>query len=109
MPTNRNEEIETRGSSKSIIKTISEIDALLEGMRISPTVDSPLREELHNKLYKLLSRVAESWFKQGFKRGHQTCRRKGAKVPQTISIPMRIRAPYLPEGGVSVNLKSTLN
>jgi hypothetical protein len=111
MPTGRAQSVfdaEQRGSSKSLQKTISEIDALLEGKQIS--ADGDMRAELHAKIFKLLFREAIYWYKQGFKISHHNFRRHGIPVPLTISARVLLRGtPYFPENGVVVNLDSTLN
>lgn len=52
------------GASKSLNKTISEIEAVLAGAGIPPTA-SPLRKNLRSAISKL----AQNWFRRGFRRG----------------------------------------
>lgn len=99
-------EIEMAASSKAINKTISELETLLEGDRIS--ADCQLRDKLHKKLFDLLRSEARAWYKRGFKRGHQTCHNEGENVPINITRRMVIKAPYLSEKGESVILKSEI-
>lgn len=99
-------EIEKKASSKAIYKTISELDTLLEGDRIS--ADGKLRDKLHKKLFDLLRSEARYWYRRGFKRGHQTSHREGEKVPKLISRKMRIYAPYLSKNGEAITLKSEI-
>lgn len=100
------EEIEKAASSKAIKKTISEIEALLDGERVYP--DGELRQKLHQKLYELLVTEVKFWYRRGFERGHKTCRKECAKVPKTIRRRMRLYTAYFPEKGTPVMLNSTL-
>lgn len=100
-----NSETEKRASSKTLEKTIGELDDLLNRKRISTT--SCLRGALHKKLFELLERETVYWYRKGFRRGHETSRRCGKKVPREISRKMRLKAVYFPPAGVRVVLKST--
>ncbi len=59
------EKIEKEASSKSILKTIREIETLIAGKPLSSR--SRLRSKLHAKIYKLLRIKAMNWYREGLK------------------------------------------
>ena len=100
------ETIEKKASSKSLNRTIKDLETLLERKRIS--TQSPKRQEMHDILFELLRSEARRWYQRGFHRGHETSQKIGKGVPKTISRRMRIRAPYIRKEGISIKLKSTI-
>lgn len=98
---------EVVASSKSLNKTIKEIDSLIDNNPIS--ADSQLRKKLHEKLYELLEQEAVHWYRKGFKRGHITCHNKRLDVPKKISQTMLIRRDaYIKKEGIEVELYSRI-
>jgi hypothetical protein len=75
------------GASKSLILTISEIEAVLAGAGI-PSTTSVQRAKLH----ATISKFAGSWFRRGFKRGcieaHRDWKGTG-KFPNKVSYDAR--------------------
>ncbi len=61
-------EVEARGASKAINKTIKEIDAILAGEELIPVMG--LRRKLRRDIYQALETLSERWYKRGFNRGH---------------------------------------
>jgi len=61
------------GASASINKTIREVVGVRLG-HVGPT--GPLRSKLHGKLLREYDRLAEIWFRIGFRRGHKEARRE---------------------------------
>lgn len=98
--------IEREASSKSIQKTLKEIQMLMAGKRISPT--GLLRKKLHDTLYSLLSDKACWWYERGFRRGHESAFLKGKDVPRRLTRKMRLHACFLPVKGQLITLASVL-
>jgi hypothetical protein len=96
------------GASASIVKTLIEIDAILEGSRLPAA--GRLRSTLRKKLRESLVEVSESWYRKGFSRGHKEAfrafRLSGA-VPKTLGTSVERR--LLPRVKRSIRLKSTLS
>lgn len=98
---------EVVASSRSLNKTIKEIDSLIDNNPIS--TDSQLRKKLHEKLYELLEQEAVHWYRKGFKRGHITCHNVCSDVPKKITKTMRIRRDaYIKKDGIEVKLNSRI-
>jgi hypothetical protein len=72
-----------KGASKSLNKTITEIETFLKSKSQHPGPGQQLRPFLHEALADL----AEKWLKRGFNRGHKESRRlffAENKVPVTL-------------------------
>jgi len=71
---------EIEGASKSLKKSLSEIEDFLQGNKIAPA--TALRAELHEKLEKF----AIYWYRRGFRRGHRESNKQlvRGKVPETL-------------------------
>ena len=75
------------GASKSLIKTIRELEDVLAGIGLGPT-RSALRSELRSKVGQL----AQRWFRRGFRRGCIETNRlakSSGKLPKKISYDAR--------------------
>lgn len=97
------------GASSSIMKTISEIEAILDGEKLKPS--GPKRRTLRVKLKAALVKSAQSWYQRGFKRGHMESFRSyksDRKFPLTITAALE-RAFLRNTMERSVHLKSTLS
>lgn len=100
------EKIEKEASSKSILKTIREIETIIAGKPLSSR--SQLRSKLHAKIYKLLRIKAMNWYRKGFKRGHETVAMQINKVPKTIKREMTMTGFYFGPQGKDILLRSRL-
>ncbi|QDU22510.1 hypothetical protein [Urbifossiella limnaea] len=73
---------EARGSSKTLIKTIREIEALLKGEDIHPSAE--LRQLMHDKLRLLVEAKFKEGCEYGFAAAHAVCRDHSKAVPKKI-------------------------
>ncbi|MCL4475628.1 MAG: hypothetical protein M1508_05320 [Nitrospirae bacterium] len=85
-------DIEKAASSRTINKTIRDIEALMKGNPLSSSSD--LRIKLHDKIYELLQSEAKYWYRRGFKRGHKTVARKFKNAPKDITAIICLRGGY---------------
>lgn len=96
------------GASASIMKTIKEIEAILEGEELD--YSGPKRHALRAKLQAALIKSSRSWYKKGFKRGHMEAYRASVakgEVPLTLSAS--VEREFLPNSTSAVSLKSSLS
>ncbi|BCS53456.1 hypothetical protein [Geobacter sp. SVR] len=96
------------GASASIMKTIKEIEAILEGEDLD--YSGPKRHALHEKLQDALIKSSRTWYKKGFKRGHMEAYRASVakgEVPLTLSA--NVEREFLPNYTSAVPLKSNLS
>lgn len=75
------------GASASINKTLSEIEAILDGEDLEPSGE--LRTKLREKLLNSLEEVGQHWYKRGFNRGH---REAYAAAALTGKVPRKLKA-----------------
>lgn len=78
--------IRAAASSASIAKTIADIEAIIDGVKL-PTA-SPKREELRSRLRAVLEEVARIWIQDGFKGGHEIAAGSildNGRIPVTLS------------------------
>jgi hypothetical protein len=57
-----------KGASKSLQKTIADLDAILDGRELE--AEGALREKLRKNLKKAFERIAKDWLQHGFEGGH---------------------------------------
>ena len=96
--------IEMRASSKTLNKSISELDSILDdGL---PTTSQKLRKKYHDKLRDVIEEIALGWYETGFKRAHKTMLQDGDTKQRKLEKRMRIRAPYFRNGMIRITLKS---
>ncbi len=72
------------GASKSMNKTIAEIEDVLAGWQLGPT-NSPLRQKLRSRI----SQLGQTWFRRGFRRGCIESNRPQNKSKKRISYDAR--------------------
>ncbi|WP_200867582.1 hypothetical protein [Pseudomonas syringae] len=94
--------------SKSIKKTLKEIDELLEGSKLSKA--GPLRTKLRERILDAFDDVGKQWYKKGFNRGHREAHEAFTK---SDGVPKKLNADkvrqFSPSGKeVAVKLRSTL-
>ncbi len=95
------------GASASIMKTISEIETILEGENLSHA--GPKRAALRIKLQAAITKASKSWYKKGFNRGHKESYRaykRTKRVPMTLHV--NVEREFIPNSPSSVPLKSVL-
>lgn len=95
------------GASASIMKTISEIEDILNGEKLSG--GGPKRETLRAKLQAALIKSSRSWYRKGFNRGHKECYRalkENKHFPATLQV--NVEREFIPNSLSTVVLKSTL-
>lgn len=96
------------GASASIIKTLNEIEAILEGEKL--TKSGPKRAELRKKLQEALIKSSRSWYRKGFNRGHKESYlafKTDDQVPTILAV--QVEREFLPNTKSSIKLKSTLS
>ena len=78
--------IRAAASSASIHKTLTDIEAILDGVQLPRA--SAKREELRNRLRAVLEEVARAWLQDGFRGGHSVASRSildNGRIPATLS------------------------
>src|SRR5260221_11806865 len=96
--------IEMRASSKTLNKSISELDNILvDGL---PTTSRKLRKKYHDKLRDVIAEIALDWYETGFKRAHKTLLEERDTKQRKLEKHMKIRAPYFRNGMIRITLKS---
>jgi hypothetical protein len=101
------ERIAIEAHSKSIRKTIADINKLLASEPLSD--NSGLRATLRKKLNELARAEARFWYQRGFRRGHRTCAKLVPGCPAEIESTRRMFAAWLPKTGERIRLHSTLS
>ena len=95
------------GASASIMKTIAEIEDILEGQSLK--YGGPKRQILRDKLSAALIKSSKLWYKKGFNRGHRESSeayKESTKFPTTITA--EVQREFIPNSPKRVSLKSTL-
>jgi hypothetical protein len=99
-------QIETAGASKSLKKSISDLENFL-ALRMIPNAPNDLRVEYNEKLTEVLRDIAERWYRKGFRRAHKILYRKHS-VPKKLGENMTITGSYMPKKGLKVHLRSRI-
>jgi len=107
----KNDDFMVAASSKSINKTIKDIDNLLEGKYLQP--EGPMREELRQKLRDILVDTAKDWLEHGFKGGHIVAAKKFVEhegvFPEKLSRSIEREFPVRKKGErMEIDLTSKL-
>jgi hypothetical protein len=95
------------GASAAIMKTLGEIEAVLEGDKLS--MAGPKRKMLRAKLRAVLTRSSLVWYRKGFNRGHKESFREfkqKSRVPKTLSI--EVEREFIPNIQNTIKLKSVI-
>lgn len=95
------------GASASINKTISDIEAILDGENLK--FAGPKRKELRSQLMDALINASKKWYKKGFNRGHIESYREfltSKTVPRVLEV--NVQREFLPNSKKEVMLKSTV-
>lgn len=86
------EEIEARGASKALYKTMEDIERMLEGSPLDQA--RPLRDKLRRKIRSAIYQFEERYYDLGYKRGvytaYDTLKRKG-KISGPVKRVIRVR------------------
>jgi hypothetical protein len=80
------DKIKAAASTSSINKTLKDIDAILDGVRLP--AGSGKREELRARIREALAETAVKWLREGFRGGHTTTARvtlDTGQIPLTLS------------------------
>lgn len=83
-----------KAASKSINRTIDEIEKMLEGQALPPA--GALRQQLRAQLEEALTKVAKEWLEHGFHGGHIITAKRFAEegeFPTTIEASVERRFP----------------
>lgn len=95
------------GASASIMKTISEIEAILDGAELG--YGGPKRNALRAKFQAAFIKSSKSWYKKGFNRGHKESYRAFAqtkRIPATLTA--NVERVFIPNATKKIALKSAL-
>jgi hypothetical protein len=96
------------GASAAIMKTVTEIEAIIKGKTLSPA--GPKRRKLRSELRSVIVRASKRWYKRGFKRGHMESFRsykQTGRVP--IKLLISVNREFIPDASTSVVIKSSLS
>ena len=95
-----------RGASASLIKTMNEIDLILDGENLAE--EGKLRQKLRDKLLVAMTDVTVDWLRHGFVGGHTIAARQYAKAG-TFPVKIQIEVERnFPIRGVSPQTTSIL-
>lgn len=97
------EEDSAAAASASINKTLKEIDAILEGEKLSKA--GKLRSKLRKTLIEALEDVGKTWYRRGFNRGHIeafSAATSTGKIPKELKLEKKRK---IIEAGSKVTIK----